>query len=210
MTGPLAGPGVQVLGQLELEELIRAGGPHYDHLISIGNPRQLFRGHGPDQQVPALFRRHFRRILRLTFFDAESRRHLAAWQFPKRVPSRRDVRAVIRFYRATCGEATGYTLHCWQGVSRSPAFALGILYMITGSESAAREELARIRPEAGPHQRIVGLFDSELGCRLAVENERLRKERFDAWMRDLAQGDAIDLDPVDGEGVGTEGGDGQA
>jgi predicted protein tyrosine phosphatase len=209
VTLPRPGLGVQVLGQLELEALLEAGGPHYDHLISIGNPRQIFRARTPDQAVPALFRQRFRRILRLSFFDVDSRRHLAAWQFPRKVPSRSDVRAVIRFYRRTCGDATGYTLHCWQGVSRSPAFALGILYMLTGSESRAREELARIRPDAGPHQGIVRMFDAELGCRLVQENERLRKERLDAWKRELDLLDGVDIEEINGGEVGG-GVDGQA
>lgn len=176
--GQSALPPVQVFGQLELLELLAGGGAHHTHCLSIGNPFRLGGRIGPDRRMPPVFRRYFRRILRLRFYDVEEKRHLRRWQFPKRVPRRSDVRRAIRFFRETRDLASGYTIHCWQGVSRSTAFALGFLYMQTGSEEQAKTLLQRIRPDAGPHQRIVRWFDEELGCNLAAVNARLREERL--------------------------------
>ena len=175
----LAHIGVQVLGQIELVDLLRSGGQRYSHCISIGNPRQLFRRQKPDEMMPTIYKDHFKEILRLSFYDVEERRHLRPWQFPKKIPQRSDVRKVIKFYHRTRDNATGYTIHCWQGIPRSTAIALGILYLITGSETEAKNRLKRIRPSAGPHQRIVKFFDEELGCKLVTVNREIRQERLD-------------------------------
>ncbi len=177
---------VQVFGQEELVEHILAGGEHYSHLVSIGNPRRPFQTLKPDTRIPALFRRKFQGILRLDFFDVEQKRHLAKWQFPKRIPRRSDVKRAIRFFRDTKESATGYTIHCWRGVSRSTAFALGFLYMITGSEDEAKRMLQYMRPAAGPHRRIVEWFDAELGSNLVAVNAEIRQERLEHLMHELA------------------------
>lgn len=176
---------IQVYGQPELVNHLENGGICQTHLISIGNPRRWFGRNGVDTRVPEIFHRHFDRILRLSFYDVEQKRHLRSLHFPKRIPARRDVRRAIRFYKRTKHIATGYTIHCWQGVSRSTAFALGFLYMISGSEEEAARQLKNIRPEAGPHQKIVGFFDQELGCNLRSVNQKLRAERLEAWKREL-------------------------
>lgn len=178
-------PTVQVFGQPELVAHLERGGSHHTHLVSIGNPRSWFGANRPDTRMPAIFRRHFRRVLRLTFYDVEKKGHLRPRQVPRRIPRRADVRRAIRFFRATRAEATGYTLHCWQGISRSTAFALGYLFLVTGSEEEAGRRLLAIRPDAGPHQAIVRWFDEELGCDLSRVNERIRKERLARWKREL-------------------------
>jgi len=173
---------VQVFGQRELVEHLEAGGDHYSHCISIGNPG---RGFGrPDTVMPPVFRRHFRRILRLAFYDVEEMRHLGTMR-PRRIPRRSDVRRVIRFFRCTRREADGYTLHCWGGISRSTAIALGILYLLTGSEQEAAETLLRVRPEAGPHRKIVRYFDELLGCDLTAVNDGIQLRRIERMRREL-------------------------
>jgi predicted protein tyrosine phosphatase len=163
---------VQVFGQAELVARLESGGAHFSHLISIGNPG---RGIGrPDTAVPRIFRRRFQSILRLAFYDVEEKRHLGPLR-PRRIPRRSDVRKIIRFYGRTSSMATGYTIHCWQGVSRSTAVALGVLYLMTGSEKEAGEILRRIRPEAWPHQKIVRYFDELLGCNLADVADTFRQ-----------------------------------
>jgi predicted protein tyrosine phosphatase len=175
-------PGVQVFGQRELLDHLAAGGWHYSHCVSIGNPG---RGFGrPDTVEPPELRRRFRRVLRLAFYDVEEMRHLGTMR-PRRIPRRSDVRRVIRFFRRTRAEADGYTLHCWGGVSRSPAMALGILYLITGSEQEAGAILNRIRPDAGPHQGILRHFDDLLGSRLAVVGAKIRAEHVERMRREL-------------------------
>ena len=175
-------PGVQIFGQSELVEHLESGGWHYSHCISIGNPgRRVDR---PDTVEPPELRRHFRGILRLAFYDVEKVSHLGTMR-PRRIPQRSDVRRVIRFVRRTRGEATGYTLHCWRGSSRSPAVALGILYLITGSEHEAGRILRRIRPDAAPHRGIVRYFDAELGCDLTPVSDRIRQEWIEKMRREL-------------------------
>lgn len=173
-------PGVQVFGQRELVEHLESGGRHYSHCISIGNPG---RGFGrPDTVMPRMFRRHFRRILRLAFYDAEKVSHLGTMR-----PRRR---------------ATGYTLHCWGGVSRSPAVALGILYLISGSETTSGDTLRRIRPDTAPHQGIVRSFDELLGSNLRAVSDGIRAERIARMQRELdLTGDALleELPSADGE-----------
>lgn len=176
---------IQVYGQSELIAHLENGGICQTHLISIGNPRRLFGKNRVDTRVPKIFHSYFDRILRLSFYDVEEKRHLTPRQYPKRIPIRRDVRRAIRYYNRTKHIATGYTIHCWQGISRSTAFALGFLYMITGSEEEAARQLQNLRPEAGPHQKIVRFFDRELGSNLAAVNERLRTARIEAWKREL-------------------------
>jgi len=191
-------PPVQVFGQPELEEHLRAGGAVHTHLISIGNPIQLFIPPRPDSVVPALFKQSFSRILRLTFFDVEKRCHLSRRHFPKRIPRRHDVRHAIRFFRRTRGEASGYTIHCWRGVSRSTAIALGYLYMITASEEEAARILMDVRPDARPHQGIVRWFDEELGSSLTAANDKLRAESIRNMQEelDLAEDSLLEELPV--------------
>jgi predicted protein tyrosine phosphatase len=175
-------PGVQIFGQCELIAHLASGAGHYSHCISIGNPG---RGFGrPDTTEPPELRRHFRRVLRLAFYDVEKVSQLGTMR-PRRVPRRSDVRRVLRFFERTRTVATGYTLHCWGGVSRSPAVALGILYLITGSETESGEILRRIRPDAGPHLGIVRYFDELLGSNLQAVNDGIRTERIARMKREL-------------------------
>jgi predicted protein tyrosine phosphatase len=175
-------PGVQIFGQHELVERLTSGGWHYSHGISIGNPG---RGFGrPDTVEPPELRRHFRRVLRLAFYDVENVNQLGTMR-PRRVPRRSDVRRVIRFFRRTRAEADGYTLHCWGGVSRSTAVGLGLLYLLTGSEREAGDILRRIRPEAGPHRAIVRYFDELLGCRLGPVADAIRAEKLEKMRKEL-------------------------
>jgi predicted protein tyrosine phosphatase len=178
-------PGVQIFGQLELLEHLEAGGGHYSHCISIGNPG---RGFGrPDTVEPPELRRHFRRVLRLAFYDVEAVGQLGAMR-----PRRSDVRRVIRFFRRTRAEADGYALHCWAGVSRSTAVGLGLLYLVTGSERDAGDILRRIRPGAVPHRAIVRYFDELLGCRLTPVSDAIRAEKLEKMRRELdLSGDAL-------------------
>jgi len=167
--------GVQVFGQPELVAHLAQGRQHYSHCISIGNPGKDVSQ--PDRVIPVIIRKSFKNILRLAFYDVEEKRQLGNIR-PKRIPKRADVRKVIRFFRHTENEATGYTIHCWQGISRSPAVALGILYLITLSEREAGKVLLEIRPQALPHQKLVKLFDEELGCNLSAVSNAVRNERI--------------------------------
>jgi len=176
-------PGVEVLGQLELENSLEK--VHYTHLISIGNPRSLFTINRPDTKMPSSFEGHFKRILRLSFYDVESKHHLRLRQFPRIIPRRSHVRKAIGFFEKTRSDADGYTIHCWQGISRSAAFALGFLYLIAESEEEALRILKAVRPEAHPNQRIVELFDEALGSNLSAVNRLLHKDWIEKTKKEL-------------------------
>jgi len=178
---------VQIFGEEDLLEHIESGQEHYTHLISIGNPRRFFGRENPGQFVSSVFQHSFKAILRLEFFDVETLEHLGPMR-PKRVPMLRDVRKAIDFYHRTRNDASGYTFHCWRGISRSPAFALGYLYLITGSESEAGRRLREIRPEAMPLKIVVRYFDEILNCNLSVVNDEIRRERIADLKRELQSG----------------------
>ena len=175
---------IQIFGQDELVEHILNGGNHYDYLISIGNPKKVFGRKNPGQTMPGIFRQAFRYILRLEFFDVEKGDHLGPMR-PKRIPNRMDVQRAIRFYRRTHKLTSGYIFHCWRGISRSPAFALGFLYMMTGSESIAKDALQHLRPDALPLQLVIKYFDLELGSNLTAMNDAIRRERIEKWKKEL-------------------------
>jgi predicted protein tyrosine phosphatase len=152
--------------------------------MSIGNPPTLFAPVRPGTKVQPLFRRTFERVLRLSFFDVDSIESLGRMR-PKRVAELRDIERVVRFFEETRASTDGWTVHCWQGLSRSPAIALGLLHMIHGDEKAAAVELRRIRPEARPLQRVVGFFDEILGSNLSGVNDWIRAERIEDMKREL-------------------------
>jgi predicted protein tyrosine phosphatase len=164
---------IEVLGEDELVRSLESGARHYSHCISIADPAGLPWLGRLGVRVPAVVRSSFRGLLRLEFVDDEREAQMGKTS-PARVARRSDVRRAIRFYRRTEARATGYTLHCWQGISRSPAFALGLLYLMTGSERAAARILRLIRPDALPHPGIVRLFDQELGSNLLAVNREIR------------------------------------
>jgi len=65
----------------------------------------------------------------LRFYDVEKKHHLGPKQFIKRIPIKKDIRRIIRYYEKIRSEASGYTIHCWRGISRSTAAAFGLFYM---------------------------------------------------------------------------------
>jgi predicted protein tyrosine phosphatase len=176
---------VQIFGQDELIDHIQDGCNYSSHLISIGNPKSLFIKNGRGETLPKLFKQSFQGILRLSFYDVEYRYHLTCKQFPKIIPTRNHVQKAIDFYNKTKDKATGYTIHCWRGVSRSAAIAVGILYHIHKDEKKVFEELLKIRPQAMPHRSIVKYYDDILGCNLTAELDIFRQKWIDAMKAEL-------------------------
>ena len=132
---------IQVFGQLELVERIDNCEGIYSHLVSIGNPGRGIKR--IDSIIPSVFKTVFKKYLRLEFYDVLEKRHLGPMR-PKRIPLKKDIRKAIRFFNKNTNEATGYTIHCWRGVSRSTAIALGYLYMIYRDEEKTKEPLSKI------------------------------------------------------------------
>lgn len=168
---------LQVCGEQELVNQLMRGGAHYSHCISIRNP---------DETMPEIIKTSFRAVLELRFYDADEREQLGPSQTVQRIPEQKDVTGIVEFFGMTSGEATGYTVHCWQGISRSPAVALGLLYLMTGSEEEAARILKRARPDARPHRKIVRFFDEQLGCRLTAVNEKIRAQASEAMKEERA------------------------
>ena len=186
------GPDVQVFGEEELVSRLEAGGRVLSHCISIRNP---------NQQMPKVIRDSFEQVLELRFRDVEDATHLLPQQ-ANEIVTLEHIRQVITFFNATKDRATGYTVHCWHGQSRSTAVALGLLYMITGSEEEAGQILARVRrdPLPVPLQRIVRYFDELLGCSLTPIAFELRNKWFDKEKRELKAMEASILAPQQREG----------
>jgi predicted protein tyrosine phosphatase len=180
----MTSPFVQVFGQTELVTKLKSGAPVGSHLISIGNPKAFWRLPRVDERLPPEFRGRFEDLLRLAFFDLPDTSDLR-WDQPKRIPQTKDVEAVVRFVRRTRSTATGFTLHCWAGVSRSTAMALGVLFLLTGSEESAARELIAIRRTATPHPGLVRCWDEVMGSHLADVSDVLREERLREMRREV-------------------------
>jgi predicted protein tyrosine phosphatase len=194
---------VLVFGEEELADLVREGVPLPDHLVSIGNPRVPWMEREPGTRVRPEFRPRFRRILRLSFQDATEKSHLRH-PFLTRIPEVRDARRVVAFWCRTRGQASGYVVHCWAGVSRSTAAALALLYLETGSEAEAARRLREVRPQALPNLRFVRCFDRILGSRLEAEAKVIQDARIADFARELSSlmeelPTAEDAEPVEEE-----------
>jgi predicted protein tyrosine phosphatase len=149
---------IQVFGQQELVSHIQQKKPVYSHLISIGNP---FDENDPreDNTIPNIFKDTFKEnILRLEFWDAEDAKELRIEQMEK-LPQKSDIEAVIDFIERTKDSATGYTIHCWRGVSRSGAIAFGILFYFLRDEMKASDTLVSLRRQVMPHKQICQWYD---------------------------------------------------
>jgi predicted protein tyrosine phosphatase len=112
---------IQIFGEIELLEHIRQGGTHFSHLISIRNKHSFM---GPlEEEITGAFIG----ILDLEFHDIETREWMPPGSEHIPIPELEDIRRVQTFV----GESrlskgfTGFTIHCWRGVSRSAAVALG-------------------------------------------------------------------------------------
>jgi len=187
---------VQVFGEQELLDYLDKGGRVYSHCISIRNP---------DQAMPNRLPSVFKQIMELKFYDVSDESQLPH-SLPRRAPGKKDARRVIRFFKDTKKEATGYTIHCWHGHSRSTAAALAILYMLLGTERAAVEHLVRIRPDPKPSPNLGWLaqFDRLLGSDLVSEGKRLQAIFIEELRKDLIAlfpplGEIEELPAVDDE-----------
>ena len=170
--------GVQVFGEHELLDRILKGERHYSHCISIRSP---------DQQMHDLIPANFEEVLELKYYDVEREDQLPDYFADMRAPRLEDARSVIDFVHRTRNRATGYTIHCWHGHSRSTAVAMGVLFM--------RDYLVRVRPEPkpSPNRAILGHFDQLLGSKLLPFGQKLQ----DRWLEGLRRETLETLWPED-------------
>lgn len=156
---PPGRPSVLVFGQRELESKVARGEVPAPYLVSIVEPRRPFRRAREDERTPSIFRRAFREVLTLHFSDVPEG---TAPEFGSWPPSRADARRIVRFARARAGEG-GFAVHCWAGICRSAAAAMGILHVLGRSEEEALRDLLSVRPYARPHPGLLAHFDALLG-----------------------------------------------
>jgi predicted protein tyrosine phosphatase len=186
-----------VLGENELVESLERGERHYRACISIGNPRPRLRRAEPGELMPPLLRSSFDSVLRLSFYDLVEPLWIEG-RWLGRLPRASDARRVLRFFERSRGWTDGWTIHCWAGISRSTAVALGLLFLLHGDEGLAAAELRRMRPQALPNLRLVGLFDRELGSRLEAEARRIHSAAAEELGRELEAASAK-LEGIEGE-----------
>lgn len=80
-------------------------------------------------------------------------------------PDERHVRALIEFFQSWKQDAPT-VIHCWMGVSRSPAAAI-IAALAIGRNQSELELAKRLRavaPFATPNRKLIEIADKELGC----------------------------------------------
>lgn len=164
--------GIQVFGEHELRERISAGKSHCSHCISIRNPGETLA-----PEIDAAFYE----TLELEFYDEERVDDLPKDAVERRIPETGDVQRVIGFVRHATRDPkfTGFTIHCWRGISRSTAVALGVIYSIVKDEERATKHLMKIRPQSMPHSGIVRMFDTVLGANLEPYRAKIHRYRLE-------------------------------
>lgn len=153
-----------------------------NELLEIINKDDSFKTYGcisirnPNEEIPIELKNYFSIILEQKYYDAYDINHLGPEQRIKRIPEKKDIQEIINFYKQTEKEVSGYIIHCWHGLSRSPAVALGLLYLINNSELKAKKLLRDVRPSARPHMLIVKYFDELIKTNLLTTAKVIRDE----------------------------------
>jgi predicted protein tyrosine phosphatase len=143
---------VRIYGREELvRALKRSSYERTPFCISIGNP-----GDALEDCIGSAFEK----VLRLEFFD-----HDGPVDSDTRIrPIRNlDILKLLLFFRETVCPEASYTVQGTWGVSRSPAIALAVLFLIHGSPGQALETVKAIRPDAKPSESVLSLVDRALG-----------------------------------------------
>lgn len=154
-------PYIQVFGETQLDELLENEEKHFDHCISIGDPGEKMLNSIND---------NFISHLRLEFHDIDEKKYSNDI-----LPSLSDVEKIINYFNRTKNTATGYTIHCHAGVSRSVAVGIALLYMITKSEEKSLQIFYEIKKLALPNRKLIELFDKTFGSNLKTVCDAIRK-----------------------------------
>lgn len=126
-----------------------------DHAVARWSPSHVVSLLSPAMEHPRLPASIAH--LRLTFHDiAEPRTGLTA-------PTESDIGALLAFAK-TSSVTRPLLIHCWAGVSRSPAAAYIVACSRTppGEEQVLADELRRAAPFATPNRRVIALADDLL------------------------------------------------
>ena len=169
---------IKVFGQEQLVSLLERGvDTGCSHLISIGNPPKFWKK-TPDSTMPKIFKKKFKKILRLGFHDISNPDVDLKLLNVGRIPQMEDCKKIVAFYSENKYQIEGLAIHCWAGVSRSTAAAMALLYLELGSEKAAMEKLAKIRKQALPNGLMLQFFDEIFGSELIYYRTLIMKQVF--------------------------------
>lgn len=139
--------------------------------ISIGDPGGSMP-RGMEAAAPCL--------LRLEFFDlGESDPERGR----ERIPEISDVKACIDFFRKNAHR--DFVIQSDLGLGRAPAVALGLIYLKTGKEETAKNEVVSLCPRAMPNKRLVLLFDRVLGTDLRSANYLIWMKRLESMRKTI-------------------------
>jgi predicted protein tyrosine phosphatase len=187
--------GIKIFAEADLIYFIQRGKRLYSHCISIRNP---------DEEMPPEIANRFTDLLEVKFNDADDISHLNPEKRP-RIPDSGDVRKIFDFVNQTKNGADGYVIHCNRGISRSTAVALGVAYLLTGSEAKARDMVQNARPGALPLKKIVELFDAAFGSNFSTAREKIYGKSIEKVKKDLGisrdefDRDLEELPPAEGD-----------
>ncbi|MFA6504475.1 MAG: hypothetical protein WCT14_00160 [Treponemataceae bacterium] len=70
-------------------------------------------------------------------------------------------------------------VHCYHGISRSAAVALGLLYLATGSEQKAIKQIMKQNSKVNPHKDILKYFDELVGSNFSDMDKAITAEAAD-------------------------------
>lgn len=154
-------PYIQIFGETQLDELLENKCKHFDHCISIGDPGEKMLNSIND---------NFISHLRLEFHDIDINKFSN-----ETLPSLLDVEKIINYFNKTKNIATGYTIHCHAGISRSVAVGIALLYMITKSEEKSLQIFYEIKKLGLPNKKLIELFDKVLDSNLKFICDSIRK-----------------------------------
>lgn len=159
---------LQIFSKDLLQEKLDNGERLFSNCISINDP-DSFPLRDPYNS--------FTRTLRLEFEDVSFNANLGSG---KVLPTENTIKEIVDFYNESKYEADGYIVHCYAGISRSPAAGLMLLYLETKSEEQAFSRLLEIKDFCLPNKIMIDIFDSLYGTRLSEYNYRLWKRYYPA------------------------------
>lgn len=149
---------LHICSKEEAEEILTSGkGKLLTHLVSIGEP---------GSKPPLGFREFAGGKLRLEFDDITQAGGWSAVMAGYQIPQLSDALALHTFCkRAVLVHAAPRVLiHCAQGISRSGAAGMALLFMHFGDAVKASQEIYALRDDLHPNPLFIALLDECIGA----------------------------------------------
>lgn len=157
---------VKVLSLVELEKLIfNVETSRFPNIISIGDP---------GIPIPSILSTEGRNVLRIEYDDIYLDN---AFSVNKQPPTEKNVLDLFQF-AYDCKDSDAILVHCQNGISRSPAVGLILLYLKEKSEKTAAEKLFEVRPISMPDRYFVQIADKLLESHLKEVSEEIVLNRI--------------------------------